>query len=149
MKLKPLDHISLAVEDIDLSIAFYGKAFGYELAFIERDMEKEIRSMTGMERLSCHLAQLARADGGPRLELIEFRGHAFAAQPLPLAAGCGHVGFTVDDLDDALRQVVSTGAEPVGSITVFPEGSSTYCRAPGGSFFELLEMNETVGNHEA
>lgn len=144
MKLKPLDHVSLAVADIDRSLAFYGAAFGYELAFIERDMAKEIRSMTGMEHLTCHLAQMARADGGPRLELIEFRHHELAAQPLPLTAGCGHVAFSVDDLDDALRQAVSAGAQPLGSITSFPEGRSTYCRAPGGSFFELLEMNGTV-----
>lgn len=143
MKLKSLDHISLAVSDIDLSIAFYDKAFGYDVAFIERDMAKEIRSMTGMETLSCHLAQLTRADGGPRLELIEFRDHDLAPQPLPLAAGCGHVGFLVDDLDDALRAMVAIGAGPVGSITSFPEGRSTYCRAPGGSFFELLEMKES------
>lgn len=143
MKLKALDHVSLAVSDIDLSIAFYARAFGYEVAFIERDMAKEIRSMTGVETLSCHLAQLARADGGPRLELIEFHGHDFTAQPLPLAAGCGHVGYVADDLDGALREVVAAGAEPVGSITSFPEGRSTYCRAPGGSFFELLEMKES------
>ncbi|MFZ5675208.1 MAG: VOC family protein [Pseudomonadota bacterium] len=143
MKLKALDHVSLAVSDIDLSIAFYARAFGYEVAFIERDMAKEIRSMTGVDSLSCHLAQLARADGGPRLELIEFRDHPFAPQPLPLAVGCGHVGFLVDDLDDALGGMVAIGAEPVGSITSFPEGRSTYCRAPGGSFFELLEMKES------
>jgi catechol 2,3-dioxygenase-like lactoylglutathione lyase family enzyme len=143
MKLKPLDHVSLAVSDIDLSIAFYAAAFGYEVVFIERDMAKEIRSMTGVETLSCHLAQLARADDGPRLELIEFTGHALPAQQLPLATGCGHVGFVVDDLDDALREVIAAKAEPIGSITVFPEGRSTYCRAPGGSFFELLEMKES------
>lgn len=127
MKLKPLDHVSLAVADIDLSIAFYAAAFGYVVAFIERDMAKEIRSMTGVETLSCHLAQLARADGGPRLEFIEFSGHALPAHQLPLATGCGHLGFMVDDLDDALREVVAVKAEPIGSITVFPEGRSTYC----------------------
>ena len=144
MKLKPLDHVSLAVADIDQSLAFYGKAFGYELVFIERDMEKEIRSMTGLENLSCHLAQMARADGGPGLELIEFLDHAIAPQALPLAAGCGHVGFVVENLDDALQETISAGAEPIGSVTHFPEGRSTYCRAPGGSFFELLEMNEAA-----
>lgn len=143
MRLKSLDHVSLAVSDIDLSLAFYGEAFGYELVFIERDMEKEIRSMTGLENLSCHLAQMARPDGGPRLELIEFLDHAIAPQDLPLAAGSGHVGFVVETLDAALQETVSAGAVAIGSITVFPEGRSTYCRAPGGSFFELLEMNET------
>lgn len=144
MKLKALDHVSLAVADIDQSLAFYGKAFGYELVFIERDMEKEIRSMTGLESLSCHLAQMGRPDGGPRLELIEFHDHAIAPQALPLAAGSGHVGFLVEDLDAALQESVSAGAVPIGSVTIFPEGRSTYCRAPGGSFFELLEMNETL-----
>jgi catechol 2,3-dioxygenase-like lactoylglutathione lyase family enzyme len=141
MKLKGIDHVSLAVVELDLSVDFYRRAFGYELAFAERGMAREIRSMMGMERLSCHLAQLSGPWGGPRLELIQFLEAGTPAQARPLSAGSGHIGMTVENADEALREAVALGAVPLGSVTVFPEGRSVYCREPGGSFFELLEFN--------
>lgn len=141
MKIKTVDHFSLAVSEIDSSIRFYCDVLGYELLFIERDMAKEIRSMTGLERLSCHLAQMTHQQGGPRLELIEFLDHDLPALSHPLPAGSGHLGVEVENLDSALEDVRAGGANAIGKVTVFPEGRSTYCREPGGSFFELLEMN--------
>ncbi len=141
MKIKTVDHFSLAVSEIDSSIRFYCDVLGYELLFIERDMAKEIRSMTGLEQVSCHLAQMQHQQGGSRLELIEFLNHDLPALPLPLPAGAGHLAFEVENLDSALEEVRGVGANAIGNVTVFPEGRSTYCREPGGSFFELLEMN--------
>lgn len=144
MKLMGLDHISLAVADFDLSVDFYRRAFGYQLVFEERDMAREIQSMMGMERLSCHLAQLTLAEG-PRLELIQFLHSGAPPQARPLSAGSGHVGLTVENVDEALREVAALGAVAIGDVTVFPEGRSAYCREPGGSFLELLEFNQDGG----
>lgn len=144
MKLKTWDHTSLAVDDLDLSLQFYRQTFGYAPAFEERGMAKEIRSMMGLTRLTCDLAQLSHPLSGQRLELIAFHGHDAPPQSHPLAAGAGHIGFVVENLDEALAAVVTNGAVPIGTITDFPEGRSTYCREPGGSFFELSEMNEEL-----
>ncbi len=107
-------------------------------------MAREIQSMMGMERLSCHLAQLTLADG-PRLELIQFLHSGASPQARPLSAGSGHVGLTVENVDEALREVAALGAVAIGDVTVFPEGRSAYCREPGGSFLELLEFNQDGG----
>ena len=142
MMFKAWDHTSLAVDDLDLSMEFYRKTFGYALVFAERGMAKEIRSMMGLARLTCDLGQMSHPLSGQRLELIAFRGHDAPPQSHPLAAGAGHIGFEVENLDAALAVVVANGAVPIGAVTDFPEGRSTYCREPGGSFFELSEMNE-------
>lgn len=142
MMIKAWDHTSLAVDDLDLSMEFYREAFGYTLVFSERDMAREISSMMGLARLTCDLAQMSHPLSGQRLELIAFRGHDAPPQSHPVATGAGHIGFSVENLDEALAAVVAKGAVPIGVVTGFPEGRSTYCRAPGGSFFELSELNE-------
>jgi hypothetical protein len=87
---------------------------------------------------------MAHPLSGQRLELIAFRGHDAPPQSRPLAAGAGHIGLVVENLDEALAAVVAGGAIPIGAVTGFPEGRSTYCREPGGSFVELSEMNEDL-----
>ena len=66
-------------------------------------------------------------------------------QARPLSAGSGHVGLTVENVDEALREVAALGAVAIGDVTVFPEGRSAYCREPGGSFLELLEFKQDGG----
>ncbi|WP_029041945.1 VOC family protein [Cucumibacter marinus] len=140
MKIKAIEHFSLAVQDFDRSVSFYREVFGFVPVFEERGMTRDIRSMTGLSEVSCDLAQLAPPGGGATLELIAFAGHELAAPDLPLPAGCGHIGIEVDDLDAALEAVCNAGAQPIGETTGFPEGRSRYCREPGGSYFELLEL---------
>ncbi|MBM3585623.1 MAG: VOC family protein [Alphaproteobacteria bacterium] len=139
--VKAWHHTSLAVADLDWTVTFYCAAFGFRLAFDERGMTREIRSMTGRERLACDLAMLSSPHAGQMLELIAFRGGG-KDLALPLAAGAGHIAFEGADLDKALGEVMRLGARPIGAVTSFPEGRATYCREPGGSFFELEELHD-------
>lgn len=145
--IRPLrwHHTSLAVADIDQAITFHRDAFGFEVAFLERGMDAQIASMTGVPSLVCDLAQMRCAWANQVLEFVAFR-HADGSQPeadlLPIRPGAAHVAFYVEDLNAALRRVKSLGAVPLGTITAFSDGRSVYCRAPGGSFFEMEEPFE-------
>ena len=136
-------HTSLAVGDLDAGIAFYRDTFGYEVAFQEKGMSDRIARMTGIEGLTCDLAQLRSIYGEHVLALIAFRRPGRDVPPLdgaPLRPGAAHVAFAVEDLDAALAAVEALGAARVGGVTEFDEGRSIYCREPSGSFFEMEEF---------
>ena len=136
-------HTSLAVNDLDTAVAFYREAFGYELKFQERGMSDQIASMTGIDGLTCDLAQLRSACSDHVLELIAFHlpsRETAPLEPAPLRPGAAHVAFSVADLEAALAAVEALGAVRVGRITGFSEARSVYCREPAGSFFEMEEL---------
>ncbi len=142
VRARRLHHTSLAVSDLDLAIAFYRDAFGYEVAFREDGMSDQIAGMTGVVGLTCDLAQLGSACSDHVLELIAFHppgGHAMPADTAPVRPGAAHIAFYVEDLEAALRTVESLGAVRLGRVTQFSEGRSVYCREPAGSFFEMEE----------
>ena len=144
VRVRSWHHTSLAVRDLDVATAFYRDAFGCELLFRERGMSRQIASMTGIDGLTCDLAQLRCARSEQVLELIAFRppppAGALPPQSAPLRPGAAHVAFAVEDLDAALASVEALGAARLGRITEFSEGRSVYCREPAGSFFEMEEL---------
>jgi catechol 2,3-dioxygenase-like lactoylglutathione lyase family enzyme len=129
-------HSSLAVDDLDRSVAFYRDAFGCEPVFEARDMTDLIQSVAGVDGLHCDLAILRLPGGSHLLELIAFRN---PSAPVRSEPPCGHVEFAVTDLVRSIASVEELGATAVGEVTVFPEGPSVYYREPGGSVFELTE----------
>lgn len=143
MAVKVWHHTSLAVTDLDMAIAFYRAAFDCQIIFEERGMAGQIAAMTGIAGLTCDLAQLRMPVSDHVLELIAFRGPQVpAADARPLRPAAAHIAFYVDDVDAAVAKVESLGAVRLGAITRFDEGRSVYCRAPGGSFFELEELKQ-------
>lgn len=136
-----LTHSSLAVTDLDRALAFYTAAFGARATLVDRGMTEPIERTVGLPGVSCDLAQLELPGTAQQVELIAFHGvpagHEDAA---PVRVGHGHVCFTVDDLDAALRHVEALGAERVGDVVTFPEGRAIYLREPAGSVFELEEI---------
>jgi catechol 2,3-dioxygenase-like lactoylglutathione lyase family enzyme len=135
-----LDHMSLAVSDITVAVAFFAEAFGFEVAFIERGMTEQIASMLGLKGAECDLAQLALPTGGPRLELITFKpATAGPGAVRPSAPGMAHVAFRTGDFEATLARLRTLGAYPLGDVTTFSQGRAVYLSTPFGAFLELQE----------
>ena len=121
-------HTSLAVGDLDAGIAFYRDTFGYEVAFQEKGMSDRIARMTGIEGLTCDLAQLRSIYGEHVLALIAFRRPGRDVPPLdgaPLRPGAAHVAFAVEDLDAALAAVEALGAARGGESPSSMRGAAS------------------------
>lgn len=138
-------HSSLAVSSLDQASRFYQEVFGFKETFRVKDMKKEIASVAGVKNLRCDLAQLEHPQSPHVLELIAFRGDTNLREiPKPIQVGSGHISFVVDDLEGAVETVKKYGAEVLGSVTMFSEGKSIYCREPAGSFIELEELTRAI-----
>jgi len=57
-----IDHVSLAMHELDSAVRFYTEAFGYRLLFRGRQ-DEAIVTLTGVPELSCELAQLKPPGG--------------------------------------------------------------------------------------
>ena len=100
--LRRIDHIGIAVNDLDQAIAFYRETYG----------------LTGWERISLperHMAVAVCAIGDSMLELITPTSPeaAFARYLKERGEGIHHIAYEVDDVETALRTVEGRGVRLV------------------------------------
>jgi len=98
MKVTAIDHIGIAVENLDEALRFYCDRLGMEAKPIEEKPEYGIR--------------LCRVYAGPvYLELIEARDWKLTMQRyLPhVGPGVYHVGLRVDDVDECVGELKRDG----------------------------------------
>jgi len=127
-----VDHVGIAVRDLDAAIAFYTEAFGVQLAHRETVEEQGVEE--AMFRVGESWIQLLRPLGPdtPVGKYIEKRGE-----------GVHHVGYGVSDLKTVLEHLKSEGltlidAEPRtgsrGTMVAFVHPKSV-----GGVLVELVQ----------
>ena len=130
-----LDHIGIAVQDIEKAIAFYGDALGLEVQAPEEVVSERVRARS-------------MPVGGPSLELLEATApdSAIATYIGKRGPGLHHVTLRVDDLRAALAHLKARGvrlinAEPrpgaEGSLVAFIHPSAAH-----GVLVELKQRAE-------
>ena len=130
MQLTEIDHIAIAVNDLEAAIAYYHEAFGAEVH------HREIVDSDGVEEALIKVAdsyiQLTAATrpDSPIAKYLEKRGE-----------GLHHVGYRVDNCAEALAQMVAAGATPIDQA---PRGGSRGTTVafihPKGSLGTLIEL---------
>lgn len=95
-----IDHIGVAVEDIDAAIALYEQSFEMELA------HRETVESQGVEAVLLDV-------GDGHVELLRPLGEETAVGKFLARKGPGlhHVAYAVEDIDTTLKQVAATGIE--------------------------------------
>ena len=102
MILTEIDHVAIAVHDLEAAIAYYEEAFGAEVH------HREIVESDGVEEALVKVAdsyiQLTTATrpDSPIAKYLEKRGE-----------GLHHIGYRVDDCQAALEAMVAAGATPI------------------------------------
>lgn len=130
MLLTEIDHVAIAVRDLDAAVAFYEKAFGAVVA------HREVVEKDGVEEALLKVAdsyiQLTRAtrDDSPIAIFLEKRGE-----------GLHHVGYRVDDCAEALAAMVAAGATPIDTAPrPGSRGTTVAFVHPKGAFGTLIEL---------
>ena len=128
--LTEIDHVAIAVRDLDAAVAYYEQAFGAEVH------HRETVESDGVEEALLKVAdsyiQLTRAtrDDSPIATFIEKRGE-----------GLHHVGYRVDDCAQALASMVAAGATPIDRAPrPGSRGTTVAFVHPKGSFGTLIEL---------
>jgi methylmalonyl-CoA/ethylmalonyl-CoA epimerase len=130
--LTDVDHVAIAVRDLDAALKWYEQAFGAKLArreVIERDGVEEALLEVGSSYVQ--LLTPIRPDS-PVARHLEARGE-----------GIHHVGYRVEDCKAALEQAVAAGAKAIdeaprpgsrGTTVAFLHPKSAY-----GTLVELVQ----------
>ena len=128
--LTEIDHIAIAVHDLEAAIAYYREAFGAEVH------HREIVESDGVEEALVKVAdsyiQLTTAPrpGSPIAKYLDKKGE-----------GRHHVGYRVDDCQAALEAMVEAGATPIDQAPrPGSRGTTVAFMHPKGSFGTLIEL---------
>jgi methylmalonyl-CoA/ethylmalonyl-CoA epimerase len=130
--LTEIDHIAIAVNDLEAAIDYYRKAYGVEVE------HREIVERDGVEE-----ALLRVADSYVQL-LTPIRDDSTVAKYLEKKGeGLHHVGYRVDNCAEALEQVRAEGGKLIDE-TPRPgsRGTTVAFVHPKGAFGTLVELVE-------
>ncbi len=130
MQLTEIDHVAIAVTDLEAAIEYYRAAFGAQVH------HREVVESDGVEEALIKVAdsyiQLTAAtrDDSPIAKFIQKRGE-----------GLHHVGYRVDDCAAALVDMVAAGARPIDTEPrPGSRGTTVAFVHPKGSFGTLIEL---------
>ena len=130
MLLTEIDHVAIAVYDLDAAIEYYQQAFGATVhlrEFVDRDGVEE-----ALLKVADSYIQLTAAtrDDSPIAKFLDKRGE-----------GLHHVGYRVDDVATALKAMVAAGARPIDERPrPGSRGTTVAFVHPKGSFGTLIEL---------
>lgn len=132
MLLTEIDHVAIAVRDLEAAIEYYQQAFG---ATVDH---REVVDRDGVEEALLKVAdsyiQLMTPirDDSPVAKAIEKRGE-----------GLHHIGYRVDDCGRALEAMKAAGARPIDEAPrPGSRGTTVAFIHPKGSFGTLIELVE-------
>ena len=129
-KLTELDHVGIAVRDLDAVVAWYEKMFGATVAHRERIESDGVDE--ALIKVADSYIQLLTPfrDDSPLAKYMEKHGE-----------GIHHVGYRVDDCDEVLEHVKSEGARVVDEHPrTGSRGTTVAFLHPKTSFGTLIEL---------
>jgi methylmalonyl-CoA epimerase len=133
-----IDHIGVAVEDLDAAIALYEESFGMELGLRET-----------VEAQGVEAALMNVGDG--HVELMAATGPDTPVGKFLVKRGAGlhHVAYAVDDIDSTLERLAASGVELIDEKARGGIGGSRVAflqpRSTGRVLTEIVEPPE--GGH--
>ncbi len=130
MILTEIDHVAIAVKDLDAAVAFYAEAFGAEVA------HREVVESDGVEEALVKVAdsyiQLTAGtrEDSPISKFLERKGE-----------GLHHIGYRVDDCAAALASMIAAGATAIDQAPrPGSRGTTVAFVHPKGAFGTLIEL---------
>jgi len=141
--IKDIRHTGIVVKDLEKSLFFYRDLLGFK---ITKEMEESggyidnISALTGLKVTTVKM----RAPGGQMIELLYYHSHLREQKQREICAvGIAHIAFTVDDLNNEYERLRSKGVRFNAPPQLSPDGYAkvTFCRAPEGTFIELVEIS--------
>jgi methylmalonyl-CoA epimerase len=130
MLLTEIDHIAIAVKDLEAAIAYYQNAFGATVdhrEVVESDGVEE--ALLKVAESNIQLLTPTRPDS-PVAKAIEKRGE-----------GLHHIGYRVNNCAEALAAMIAAGATAIDKAPrPGSRGTTVAFMHPKGSFGTLIEL---------
>jgi catechol 2,3-dioxygenase-like lactoylglutathione lyase family enzyme len=134
-----LDHVSIATQDLDRSVAFYSGLLGLRLMNRGVIDDSLITEMSGESNLKVSFADIDLGRGQV-LELLQTEG-----ADTPADRPSGHFALAVDDIEEVHRTLTEAGVVSKGTISAIDEpghwhgAKAVYVLDPDGVTVELIQ----------
>jgi methylmalonyl-CoA epimerase len=128
--LTEVDHVAIAVRDLDAAIAWYAEAFGATVVHRERvESDGVEEALLNVADSYVQLLTPSREDS-PVAKYLETKGE-----------GLHHVGYRVDDCAAALERAVAAGARAIDQAPrPGSRGTTVAFLHPKSAFGTLIEL---------
>ena len=131
MELKRVDHVGIAVKNLDESVQFY-ESLGFKATGYEVVAEQKVK----VAFLPCGDSELELLEStepdGPIARFIEKNG-----------PGIQHIAIRVDDIDKALEELKAQGVRLIDQVPRYGAGNAriafVHPKATGGVLLELTQ----------
>jgi catechol 2,3-dioxygenase-like lactoylglutathione lyase family enzyme len=149
--IKNIRHTGLVVKDLEQSIEFY-LALGFEVKADNIENKPFIDIISCMDITRLHtIKMIIRHENNNcwvegMIELLDYGEDTVHIHRLLTANGCAHIAFTVDNLDVIYEQLsTKLNIYFLSGPTITPDKKAkvAFCKAPEGTFIELVEELET------
>ena len=130
MLLTEIDHVAIAVNDLEAAIDYYKRAFGATVDHRERvESDGVEEALLKVAESYIQLLTPTRPDS-PVAKSLEKRGE-----------GLHHIGYRVDNCAQALEAMIAAGATPLDKAPrPGSRGTTVAFIHPKGSFGTLIEL---------
>lgn len=161
----PLNHIGVAVDDIDRAAEWYGRHFGFRRIKSDRttdgtqdSRDQPIFRIYGDQLQKVKICWLVAGDGvgfelfefiDPPVESAEKLRRDFTLEHQYQRGGVFHIGFTAPDPGAVGKRAVEDGAVQIGETVDLVDGETAlYLRDPWGLVIEVLSCSyeQLLGN---
>ena len=130
MILTEIDHVAIAVRDLEAAISYYQEAFGAEVHHREIVDSDGVEEALGKGAYSYIQLTAATRPDSPIAKHLEKRGE-----------GLHHIGYRVDDCQAALDSMIAAGATAIDKAPrPGSRGTTVAVMHPKGSFGTLIEL---------
>ncbi len=132
MKTLKIDHIGIAVKNLDETLAFYQDVLGLELQGTEVVEEQKVRvAFLPVGDTEVELLESTSEDG-PIAKFIEKNGE-----------GVQHIAFRVDNIEEAIAYMISKGMKMIDEKPRYGAGGAKIAFVhPKSSHRVLVELSE-------
>ena len=144
------DHTGITVTNLERSLSFWRDVLGFELSHRAHQTGELAAEITGVAGAEILLAVL-KTPTGHKIELLEYLAPADRKRvdPRPCDSGSVHVALTVDDLEQVLSAIASSGWKAAGrpqTLTTGPNAGKrvVYVRDPDGTTIEFMQPPSAV-----
>jgi catechol 2,3-dioxygenase-like lactoylglutathione lyase family enzyme len=144
-------HTNLVARDWRSLAAFYESHFGCVAVPPVRDYSgADLEALTGVPGAALagvHLRLPGAGDGAPTLEIFQYSPAVPGPAPAINRPGLGHIAFSVDSVDDALKEVLEAGGAAIGEVSTLTTATGArvtacYVTDPEGNIIELQSWRE-------
>jgi len=137
-----IHHVAIGVDNLDLAVSFYQRAFGFEVVQTSNFKDnKLVDAAIGLTNAEARMAMLKAPNA--YVEIWEY------AHPLPedrrsrpCDLGYPHFALQVTEIDDEYDRLKTVGMTFAGEVVHFSkETAAIYGKDPFGNIIELYEIN--------